>query len=66
MNHTVHIRSVKPGDAPQLAHIQTESWKAAFQQIIPIDILSEYTDPESVTRMYEHLLTHGIAHGYIL
>lgn len=66
MNHTVHIRSVKTGDAPQLAHIQTESWKAAFQQIIPIDILSEYTDPESVTRMYEHLLTHGIAHGYIL
>ena len=66
MNHTADIRSVRPGDAPQRAHIQTESWKAAFQQIIPIDILSEYTDPESVTRMYEHLLTHGIAHGYIL
>lgn len=66
MNHTVHIRSVKPGDAPQLAHIQTESWKAAFREIIPAGILSEYTDPEPVTRMYEHLLTHGSAHGYIL
>ena len=66
MNHTADIRSVRPGDAPQLAHIQTESWKAAFREIIPADILSEYTDPEPVTRMYEHLLTHGIAHGYIL
>ncbi|MFR6086847.1 MAG: GNAT family N-acetyltransferase [Oscillospiraceae bacterium] len=46
--------------------IQTESWKAAFREIIPADILSEYTDSEPVTRMYEHLLTHGIAHGYIL
>ena len=35
MNHTADIRSVKPGDAPQLAHIQTESWKAAFREIIP-------------------------------
>lgn len=66
MNHTADIRSVRPGDAPQLAHIQTESWKAAFREIIPADILSEYTDPEPVTRMYEHLLTHGSAHGYIL
>lgn len=66
MNHTADIRSVRPGDAPQLAHIQTESWKAAFREIIPTDILSEYTDPEPVTRMYEHLLTHGSAHGYIL
>ena len=61
MNHTADIRSVRPGDAPQLAHIQTESWKAAFREIIPAGILSEYTDPEPVTRMYEHLLTHGIA-----
>lgn len=61
MNHTADIRSVRPGDAPQLAHIQTESWKAAFREIIPADILSEYTDPEPVTRMYEHLLTHGSA-----
>lgn len=66
MNHTADIRSVRPGDAPQLAHIQTESWKAAFREIIPAGILSEYTDPEPVTRMYEHLLTHGSAHGYIL
>ena len=66
MNHTADIRSVRPGDAPQLAHIQAESWKAAFREIIPADILSEYTDPEPVTRMYEHLLTHGSAHGYIL
>lgn len=66
MNHTADIRSVRSGDAPQLAHIQTESWKAAFREIIPAGILSEYTDPEPVTRMYEHLLTHGIAHGYIL
>lgn len=49
MNHTADIRSVRPGDAPQLAHIQTESWKAAFREIIPAGILSEYTDPEPVT-----------------
>ncbi len=56
MNHTADIRSVRPGDAPQLAHIQTESWKAAFREIIPAGILSEYTDPEPVTRMYIHHL----------
>lgn len=36
MNHTADIRSVRPGDAPQLAHIQTESWKPPFGRSSPL------------------------------
>ena len=34
------IRSVKPGDEGDLAYIQTESWKAAFADILDADTLT--------------------------
>ena len=37
------IRNVRPGDEDSLAYVQTESWKAAFREIVPADILAECT-----------------------
>ena len=54
MNAT--IRRVRPGDEGTLAHIQSESWKAAFAGIISPETLAQHTDVERLTAMYRRLL----------
>ena len=66
MANQVHIRGVRPGDAQQLAYIQTESWKAAFQDIVPADILSKCTEMGPAAAMYNRLLAENVGHGYLL
>ena len=39
----VNIRKVQHGDENNLAYIQTESWKEAFKDIVPADLLSKCT-----------------------
>ena len=60
------IRTVKPGDETILAHIQTESWKAAFRDILAEDVLEKCTDLNRATAMYQTLLEEKKGHGYIL
>lgn len=48
----VNIRRVKLGDENSLAYIQTESWKEAFGDIVPADLLSKCTELGHVTAMY--------------
>ena len=62
----IHIRPASAGDEARLAYIQTESWKAAFQSIVPEDLLAKATDPEHATAMYRRLLASGKGHGYVL
>lgn len=62
----VNIRRVRQGDENILAYIQTESWKAAFKDILPKDTLLKYTRPEQATNMYKTLLEKNIGNGYIL
>ena len=38
------IRKVTPGDETDLAYIQTESWKAAFENILSADTLQKCTE----------------------
>lgn len=64
MNYT--IERVKLGDEEALAYIQTESWKAAFKDILQPDILARYTNPEKATAMYKRLLEQNIGNGYLL
>ena len=45
------IRNARPGDA----YVQTESWKAAFREIVPADILAECTALESTAAMYRRI-----------
>lgn len=60
------IRKVKLGDEATLAYIQTESWKAAFQNILSAETLTKCTDIQRATEMYQGLLEEHIGNGYIL
>ena len=62
----VHIRKVKQGDADTLAYIQTESWKAAFKEIIDDEMLDKCTNIDKARLMYQRLLDENKGNGYIL
>ena len=66
MDKPAHIRRVKPGDENRLAYVQTESWREAFQEILPADILSKCTEVKRAAEMYKELLAENIGNGYIL
>lgn len=60
------IRKVKSGDEKSLAYVQTESWKEAFKDIVPADILIKCTDIDQATSMYKKLIEENKGNGYIL
>ncbi len=60
------IRKVREGDENALAYIQTESWKAAFADILDAETLSKYTNIDKVRAMYQRLLNENTGNGYIL
>ncbi|MBE7004680.1 MAG: GNAT family N-acetyltransferase [Ruminococcaceae bacterium] len=60
------IRSVHPGDENTLAYIQTESWKAAFADILDTETLARCTDVNKATDMYRRLLKEHKGNGYLL
>ena len=64
MNYT--IERVKLGDEEALAYIQTESWKAAFKDILQPEILERCTNIDRATMMYKELLENNIGNGYLL
>ena len=55
MNH-ITIRKAMPGYEKILAHIQTESWKAAFADILPPGELARSTDIQDAEQMYHHVI----------
>lgn len=60
------IERVKPGDEATLAYIQTESWKAAFRDILDPDTLQRCTQIQQATAMYRYLLERNVGNGYLL
>lgn len=60
------IERVRLGDEATLAYIQTESWKAAFKDILDADVLQRCTQIDNVTAMYRRLLEQNIGNGYLL
>lgn len=60
------IEHTKPGDERSLAYIQTESWKAAFCDILSPETLTRCTNIEKATAMYKRLLDNRIGNGYLL
>nr|WP_297766334.1 hypothetical protein [uncultured Butyrivibrio sp.] len=60
----VEIRRVKLGDEKSLAYIQTESWKAAFADILDSETLIRCTNVEKATTMYKRLLEENKGHGF--
>ena len=63
---TIHIRRAESGDEACLAHVQTESWKAAFAGIVPAELLAQCTSIEHAEKMYARLLAEQQGNGYIL
>jgi len=66
MNENYNIRRATAGDEQILAYIQTESWKAAFQNILEPEDLKQCTNLERATAMYQKLLDAEKGNGYIL
>lgn len=62
----VSIRRVKQGDENDLAYIQTESWKAAFANILDVETLSRCTNIDKAIVMYRRLLKEKKGNGYIM
>lgn len=62
----VAIRKAKIDDVKILAYIQTESWKAAFADIISADDMKRCTDISKAETMYENVLESGYAEISIL
>lgn len=60
------IERVKLGDEVTLAHIQTESWKAAFKDILSPEVLTKYANADKATMMYRRLIEQNIGNGYLL
>lgn len=52
----ISIRRAVPGDERVLSYIQTESWKAAFADILSPEELVRCTDPEKAEQMYRSVL----------
>lgn len=59
------IRRAAQGDAGVLAFIQTESWKAAFQNILAAGDLERLTSLDRAAAMYSRLLDENRGNGYI-
>lgn len=60
------IRPVESRDAQALAHIQTESWKAAFAKLLPEEVLRSATQVPPAERMYRKLLAEQFGHGLMM
>lgn len=60
------LRKPAPGDERSLAHIQTESWKAAFKGILKDEDLERCTNIDKATAMYKGLIEDKIGNGCIL
>lgn len=54
----VKIRKAIPGDEQVLAYIQTESWKAAFVDILSPEELERCINLEKAEQMYHSVLYH--------
>jgi ribosomal protein S18 acetylase RimI-like enzyme len=51
----VTIRAAVAEDAPAIAAVRAQSWRAAYEGVIPADILAASTSQESVTRQSERI-----------
>lgn len=56
------LRPAVIGDAPTLAYIQTQAWKAAFGDILSSDALAQASNLEEAQAMHEYVLEHQLAH----
>ena len=58
----IELKPARVHDEQILAYIQTESWKAAFAQILSRDELIKCTDIKKTTDMYKRVLQQNLVH----
>ncbi len=58
----INIRTAHLGDEEILAHIQTESWKSAFYNILTLETLEQLTEMERTVEMYRRVLSNSKFH----
>lgn len=51
----IEVRPAERKDMEALAMIQTSSWKKAFENILSVDTLEKYTNPEECKTMLENV-----------
>ena len=56
---SIELRKAELGDEKTLAYIQTESWKAAFSEILSAEELERSTDIQKAEEMYKNVLSRG-------
>lgn len=61
----INLRKAEHGDEKILAYIQTESWKAAFSEILSPEELKRSTDIKKAEKMYKNVLTNHFVNLFI-
>ena len=60
------VERVGPGDASTLARIHTESWRAAFGDIVSPEVIRAQTAVDRVETLYREVLEGNTGNGYLL
>ena len=58
----IELRRAELGEEKILAYIQTESWKAAFSEILSPEELEKCTNLEKAEEMYRNVLNGHFVH----
>lgn len=66
MSVEITLRSARPGDERLCAQVQTASWRAAFRDILPAEVLEGLTEPSRAEAMYHRVLAQDAFHGMLL
>ena len=61
----IRLRKAESGDEKILAYIQTESWKAAFSEILSAEELIRSTDAKKAEKMYKNVLKQNFVNLFI-
>ena len=59
------IRAATPADAAEIARIHVDTWRAAYQKIVPEDYLASLSYAESEKMWWQNMSAGGERAGYI-
>ena len=66
MSSEIMLRSARPGDERFCAQVQTASWRTAFRDILPAEVLEGLTEFSRTEEMYRRVLAQDAFHGTLL
>jgi GNAT superfamily N-acetyltransferase len=60
----VSVRSAEPSDAADIARVQLATWRAAYQDLLPAEVLDALDEAEA-ERTWRHTIEHGPARVFV-